>query len=142
MKLSDNQLYRRLLLVLRAHLRGEINLLVDIALDAVLDDVSTTPKCVCGSCQPIWRTGTARTVKRYIESLIEAKERMLALVEKALGRVDAGSYGVCAHCGAAIPKKQLVSAPQRTSCVACDSQRSPDLDLDWTHVTHRRLFRG
>jgi len=140
MSTSDTQLYRRLLFALRAHLRGEINLLVDIALDVVLDDVSATPQRVCRSCRPAWRTGTARTVKRYIERLIEAKERTLALVENALGRMDAGSYGVCRHCGAALPKKQLTSAPHRTSCGACDSQRPPDLDRDRTRITHRRLF--
>ena len=142
MKSSETQLYRKLLLALRAHLRGEIDLLVDIALDAVLDDVWPSSHRVCRSCRPAWQTGTARTMKRYIESLIDAKERMLILVEKALRLVDTGTYGVCRHCGAALPKKQLVDAPYRTSCVACDSQRSPGLDLDWTSFTNRKLFRG
>jgi len=140
MKSSDYQLYGKLLLALRAHLRGEVNLLVDIALDVVLDDLRPSSQRVCRSCRPVWQTGTARTMKRYIQSLIDAKERMLALVENALRRVDTGTYGVCRHCGAAIPKKQLVSAPYRTSCVACDSQRS--VDLDWTRLTNRKLFRG
>ena len=142
MKPSDNQLYRRLLLALRGHLRGEINLLVDIALDVVLDDLLPTSQGECRSCRPIWRMRTARTMKRYIERLIDAKERMLVLVENALRLVDAGTYGVCRHCGAALPKKQLVSAPYRTLCVACDSQWQPDLDPGWTHITNRRLSCG
>jgi len=140
MNFSDTQLYRRLLLALRAHLRGEINLLVDIALDVVLDGASPSPQDVCRSCRPAWHVGTARTMKRYIERLIEAKERALALVENALGRMDAGSYGICRHCGAALTKKQLTSAPHRTSCGACESQRSPELDPDWNRLTNRELF--
>jgi len=140
MNSSDTQLYRRLLYALRAHLRGEINLLVEIALDVALDDVLPTSPRVCRSCQPIWRMGTARTMKRYIERLIEAKERTLALVENALGRMDAGSYGVCRHCGAALPKKQLTSAPHRTSCGACESQGPPTPDPDWTRLADRKLF--
>lgn len=142
MNYSDNQLFRKLLLALRAHLRGEINLLVDIALDVVLDDSLPTSQGECRSCRAIWRMRTARTMKRYIESLIDAKERTLALVENALRRVDTGTYGVCRHCGSALPKKQLVSAPYRTSCVTCDSQRPPALEPDWTHIANRRLFCG
>lgn len=142
MKASDIQLYRKLLLALRAHLRGEINLLVDIALDVVLDDARPSSQGVCQSCRPVWQTGTARTMKRYIESLIDAKERMLVLVEKSLRLVDTGTYGVCRQCGAALPKKQLVNAPYKTWCVACDSQRSPGLDLNWTSLANRKLFRG
>ena len=65
MKRSETQLYRKLLLALRAHLRGEINLLVDSALDVVLDDVSPIPQRVCRPCRPIWQVGTALTVERY-----------------------------------------------------------------------------
>jgi hypothetical protein len=142
MKSSDTRLYRKLLLALRAHLRGEINLLVDIALDVALDDVLPTSPCVCRSCRPVWYRGTARTMKRYIERLIEAKERALALVEKALRRVDTGTYGICRHCGAPIPNKQIVSAPYRAACAACDTEHSPEIDLEWTHITNRGVFRG
>ena len=37
----------------------------------------------------------------------------------ALHRLDAGTYGICARCGQAIPVGQLDVRPYRERCVAC-----------------------
>jgi len=42
-----------------------------------------------------------------------------AQVERALERIDAGSYGVCESCGRAIAPERLEAFPSVTSCVAC-----------------------
>jgi DnaK suppressor protein len=40
-------------------------------------------------------------------------------VEYALSRVDAGTYGSCEACGAAIPVERLEAIPHATACINC-----------------------
>lgn len=46
---------------------------------------------------------------------------LLAEIDQALARLDAGHYGLCADCGEAIALARLQSAPQALRCVACES---------------------
>jgi phage/conjugal plasmid C-4 type zinc finger TraR family protein len=43
----------------------------------------------------------------------------LTQVERALDRLDAGTYGRCERCGNAIPKARLEAFPSVTLCVSC-----------------------
>ncbi|QSB17200.1 TraR/DksA C4-type zinc finger protein [Natronosporangium hydrolyticum] len=40
-------------------------------------------------------------------------------VERALERLDEGSYGWCERCGDAIPVERLAAFPSATRCVTC-----------------------
>ncbi|MEZ3161373.1 TraR/DksA C4-type zinc finger protein [Microbacterium sp. BWT-B31] len=51
--------------------------------------------------------------------LRDAVARERADLAAALARWDAGTYGVCADCGAAIPRERLAARPMATRCVAC-----------------------
>jgi DnaK suppressor protein len=44
-------------------------------------------------------------------------------IDAALARIDAGTYGVCVHCGASIPEERLELRPQAGACVSCTSGR-------------------
>jgi RNA polymerase-binding transcription factor DksA len=44
-------------------------------------------------------------------------------IEAALARIDAGTYGACVGCGAAIPVERLQMRPFAGRCVACASPR-------------------
>ena len=44
---------------------------------------------------------------------------LLGKVERALERVDQGSYGICESCGNAIPLERLDVLPYTTFCVDC-----------------------
>lgn len=46
---------------------------------------------------------------------------LLAEIDQALARLDAGHYGLCADCGEAIALARLQSAPQALRCVACEN---------------------
>jgi len=46
---------------------------------------------------------------------------LLAEIDQALVRLEAGRYGLCADCGDAIALARLQSAPQALRCVACES---------------------
>jgi DnaK suppressor protein len=43
-------------------------------------------------------------------------------IEAALDRIANGSYGTCAHCGAAIPAERLELRPFARRCVGCEQQ--------------------
>jgi DnaK suppressor protein len=42
-------------------------------------------------------------------------------IDRALAKIDDGTYGVCEQCGAAIPKARLKALPHAALCVACKS---------------------
>lgn len=50
-------------------------------------------------------------------------EDLLRKAEKALDRLNEGSYGVCESCGAAIPVARLEVLPYTTVCVECAQLR-------------------
>ena len=46
-------------------------------------------------------------------------ETGLARTERALAKLDEGTYGVCDACGAAIPPARLQAMPDSVLCVTC-----------------------
>lgn len=44
---------------------------------------------------------------------------LLRKVERALARVDDGTYGICESCGTQIPVARLEVLPYATECVSC-----------------------
>ena len=65
------------------------------------------------------------------DTLNVERERDLALsaqasaavdeIDRALAKMDAGTYGVCERCGNPIPKARLKALPYAALCVACKS---------------------
>ena len=52
-------------------------------------------------------------------ALRDRAEQHLALVDAALARLDAGTYGACQRCGAQIPPERLEALPWAAHCIAC-----------------------
>lgn len=49
---------------------------------------------------------------------------LLRKAERALERIDAGTYGTCESCGTAIPVERLEVLPYSTLCVECAARVS------------------
>jgi len=47
----------------------------------------------------------------------------LADVDRALAKLDEGSYGICDRCGQPITPERLEAMPSATLCVTCRSRR-------------------
>ncbi len=45
--------------------------------------------------------------------------RTIEEMDAALERIDTGNYGICVHCGAAIPPERLEFRPYAAGCVSC-----------------------
>lgn len=54
-----------------------------------------------------------------LSGLAEAAASELQQVDDALARMDAGTYGICARCGKAIPAARLEARPFAEYCVSC-----------------------
>ena len=66
--------------------------------------------------------GTSIAVERLTQ--VAAHEQLLVQLEeldRALVKIDEGSYGVCDRCGTPIPEGRLEVHPTAVLCVACAS---------------------
>ncbi|MRS12490.1 MAG: TraR/DksA family transcriptional regulator [Actinobacteria bacterium] len=60
------------------------------------------------------------TFARELDMTLEGQAReSLAQIDRALTRIDEGTYGTCARCGAAIPRERLEAVPEAELCVSC-----------------------
>lgn len=58
-----------------------------------------------------------------LSALADAATTELQQVDDALARMDAGTYGICAGCGRAIPDGRLEVRPFAEYCVSCAEKR-------------------
>ena len=62
----------------------------------------------------------AKTFQREHElALTQNARELLAQIERALARIEDGSYGVCESCGEPIGKARLQAFPRAILCVSC-----------------------
>jgi len=62
----------------------------------------------------------AKTFEREHElALTHNARELLAQNERAIARIDAGTYGTCESCGEPIGKARLQAFPRATLCVSC-----------------------
>ncbi|RPJ30946.1 MAG: hypothetical protein EHM17_15930 [Verrucomicrobiaceae bacterium] len=55
--------------------------------------------------------------------IVEDDRNLLSKIDFALQRLDAGTYGQCDHCGAAIPLERLMAKPSVSLCLACQQAK-------------------
>ena len=64
-------------------------------------------------------TGTKTFEREQEITLANAILERITQVERALERLDEGSYGWCERCGNPIPVERLAAFPSATLCVSC-----------------------
>lgn len=66
--------------------------------------------------------GTTEAISRLTEIGVgRSLEGTLARTQRALDKLDEGTYGICDACGEAIPPRRLQAKPESTLCVRCAS---------------------
>jgi DnaK suppressor protein len=64
--------------------------------------------------------GTTEAVSRLTDIGVgDSLERMLARTERALAKLDDGTYGICDACGDPIPAGRLRALPDGVLCLRC-----------------------
>jgi DnaK suppressor protein len=67
-----------------------------------------------------WSDEELAEVRGRLQEEIDALEAdLVAQNERAIARIDAGTYGVCESCHKPIGKERLQAFPRATLCVAC-----------------------
>jgi DnaK suppressor protein len=116
MKKPEMKVYKDLLILFRARLRGDVSHMADAAL-------SNTRSETAGdlSSMPIHMAdmGTDNFEQEFTLSLMEHDEDILGKVEAALERIEDGVYGSCIECEAKIPKTRLNVIPYTPHCIKC-----------------------
>ena len=64
-------------------------------------------------------TGSKTFEREHEMSLAASHREILGQTERALSRIDDGSYGVCESCGNPIGKARLQAFPRATLCMTC-----------------------
>ena len=62
-------------------------------------------------------TASVTTDREMDYSLEENEARLLAAIDAALGRLDAGTFGRCERCGESIESERLEALPWATLCI-------------------------
>ncbi|WP_055526457.1 TraR/DksA family transcriptional regulator [Streptomyces graminilatus] len=68
-------------------------------------------------------TGTKNTTREHEMALAANAREMLVQDERALERLDTGTYGLCENCGNAIGKARMQAFPRATLCVECKQKQ-------------------
>lgn len=64
-------------------------------------------------------SGSSALEREHELTLVNNTRDMLAQTNRALARIDAGTFGRCDSCGEAIGKARVQAFPRATLCVAC-----------------------
>lgn len=125
LKIADFEEFKNLLLDLRVRIRGDVEHLTSEALDR--DQNSGESR----SPQHLAELGTDTYEQDFALRRVENEQEVLAEIEAALQRIEAGTYGLCEACleagktpaKAMIPKARLRVIPYARNCVECERKR-------------------
>ena len=75
------------------------------------------------------------TDRNFLLRIRDRERRLISKIDKALERIEDGSFGSCDECGEDIEIKRLKARPVATLCIHCktlqeEEDRGPDLDED------------
>lgn len=114
MKKAELEQFKHLLLELRARCTGDMSQLADEALRG--KDASGQQ-----SNMPIHMAdvGSENFEQEFTLSLMEKEEEVVAEIDRALGRIAAGTYGLCEECGTEVLRERLKYIPYTRHCVDC-----------------------
>ena len=72
--------------------------------------------------------GTTEAITRLTEIGVgRSLEAGLERTERALAKLDAGTYGICDRCGQPIAERRLEAMPDSVLCVQCAAAERPAL---------------
>ena len=77
--------------------------------------------------------GTEEFLQEMSATVYENEEYLHNEVTAALGRIEAGTFGACEHCGKAIPAARLDALPYTRYCVKCSEKLKAGLDVNLNH---------
>ena len=68
-------------------------------------------------------SGQVTAERGEVDALVGSLRETLTDIDTALGRIEAGTYGLCESCGEEIAEARLEAMPAARLCMACASKR-------------------
>lgn len=68
-------------------------------------------------------SGTHAQERESEMGIVTHAEQTIHQCEEALGRLDAGSYGVCENCAGPVGKRRLMAFPKARTCIDCQKRQ-------------------
>ena len=116
LKQDELESFRKVLLNLRARLRGDLDQMTDEALRRTQSEASGNLSNVPLHMADL---GTENYDQEFTLGLIESEQATLEQVQSALGRLNAGTFGKCEECHEPIAKPRLQALPYTRHCIQC-----------------------
>jgi DnaK suppressor protein len=113
---ADIKVYKERLVSLRSRLRNDVSSMADSALGHESSEPSAMPIHMA-------ELGSDNFDQEFTLSLLATEEDTLSLIDRALQRIEEGTFGVCEGCQGSIPKTRLNALPHAPLCVKCASSR-------------------
>ena len=94
--------------------------------DELLASTKSEPEALASSIQtPDAVEFAVKTAEQDVTArTADLRSRMLKEIERALGRVAGGTYGICEGCGQQISPNRLEAIPWARYCLICQELRS------------------
>jgi RNA polymerase-binding transcription factor DksA len=87
------------------------------AVDLVADDLGSGEMTSAAGDQHLADHATDLVDRELDQSLGENADNVIAEIDEALVRIEDGTYGTCAVCGAVIPEERLAAVPYAILCL-------------------------
>jgi RNA polymerase-binding protein DksA len=112
----DTERFRTILVEERQRVLDAINYLHEETPGSLEEETEE----IVGSVDNHLAETASATLDREIDyTLEENSEHVLAEIEAALERIEAGTYGTCRTCGQPISEERLEAIPYATQCIDC-----------------------
>lgn len=108
--------YRKLLLEKRARILGDVEELEKQSLMSSQRDASGD---LSDYSLHMADVGSDAAERETMLGLASAQQKMLDKIERALERIEQGTYGTCELCGCKISPERLNALPEANTCVTC-----------------------
>ena len=112
MKKRDREKFRKILVEQRDQLVGN-------ARRAVSGDIHVDPDDFPDEID----TASSEVNLQFTGRLREREQGLLAKIEQALAKIEAGEYGECSNCGEDIGAKRLQARPVAELCIDCKAEQ-------------------
>lgn len=121
--------YRRMLEAVQARMRGDVSSITEEALSPVGGQASGE---LSNAPYHLGDSGTEEFLQHMNATLAVNQVYLASEVEKALERIEHGTFGLCENCEKPIPKPRLDIMPYARYCVNCAEQLgdTPELNVE------------
>lgn len=66
--------------------------------------------------------GAATAERSEVIGIVRSLARRVKMIDRALAKIEEGTYGICDRCGKPIPDARLEARPESVFCVDCKTR--------------------